>query len=311
MMNLQTTYAEHVKKLSRMSVVKSHDAYADIDWDAPENVIDPEDRAWELDDDDPLGATAWYKQQPQPVRARIGLHIAADAMAVGREFEGLLKRGLLSMVLDKRTDPVERRYLYHEIIEEAQHSLMFSEFVSRVQTLGGFESHGIPARLYKHATPRIVKLASWFPELFFIFVLGGEDPIDHVQRRYLSSGRPLHPLLKRIMHIHVTEEARHVSFARGYLEQRVRHLSPARRAAMAVVAPVSLGIMANLILLPSMGVLRDHQVPKVVQAEVARRNRPRAAASLAKVRGLCDQLGLITPRTEILWKRMGINQKQM
>ena len=65
-----------------------------------------------------------------------------------------------------------------------------------------------------------------FPELFFIFVLGGEDPIDHVQRETLRSERELHPLLERIMRIHVTEEARHLSFARHYLKREVPKLGP-------------------------------------------------------------------------------------
>ena len=33
-------------RLCRKSVDKHHDAYADIDWDAPENHIDPADPRW-------------------------------------------------------------------------------------------------------------------------------------------------------------------------------------------------------------------------------------------------------------------------
>ena len=35
----------------------------------------------------------------------------------------------------------------------------------------------------------VVLLGRFFPELFFMFVLGGEDPIDHVQREALKTGR--------------------------------------------------------------------------------------------------------------------------
>ena len=67
-----------------------------------------------------------------------------------------------------------------------------------------------------------MKLGRRFPAAFFFFVLGGEDPIDHVQRQVLSSGREQHPLAERIMRIHVTEEARHIKFAREGVVRRTR-----------------------------------------------------------------------------------------
>jgi len=56
-----------------------------------------------------------------------------------------------------------------------------------------------------------------FPPLFFVGVLAGEDPVDHLQRLQLQGDRELHPLVERIMRIHITEEARHLSFARHLL----------------------------------------------------------------------------------------------
>jgi len=35
-----------------------------------------------------LGATAWYRAQPEGVRARIGLHMIATFMKLGVQFEG-------------------------------------------------------------------------------------------------------------------------------------------------------------------------------------------------------------------------------
>src|SRR5919198_5698015 len=87
------SYPELLARLSRQSVVKHFDAYADIDWDAPEFRIDPEDPRWEVFDDG-LASTAWYRAQPDGVRARIGLHMVATFMKIGVEFESVLKRGL-------------------------------------------------------------------------------------------------------------------------------------------------------------------------------------------------------------------------
>src|SRR2546428_505580 len=74
---IAATYQHLLRRLSHQSVVKHFDAYADIDWDAEDYRIDPEDPRWELGSDDVLGATAWYCAQPQAARARLGLHLVA------------------------------------------------------------------------------------------------------------------------------------------------------------------------------------------------------------------------------------------
>jgi hypothetical protein len=296
-----TEHAVLIDKLNRMSVAKHFDAYLDIDWDAPEHAIDPADPRFELPADDPIGGSAWYRGLPAATRARIGLHRAADAMKIGWQFESVLQRGLLELAATLPDDVPELRYLYHEVIEEAQHTLMFMEFVRRVHAVAGLPTPGIPRRL-RVLRARIIMLARRFPELFMVFVLGGEDPIDHVQRQWL--GRDVHPLLRRIMTIHVTEEARHLAFARAWLRARVPALSPLRRAALAVAAPVVLGVMAHLMLRPGPHVVRAYGMP--VEAARADGYRARAAASLARMRELAAELGLLTPRTTRLWHRMGI-----
>src|SRR5258705_13267612 len=142
--------------------------------------IDPADPRWELDGEEMLGATAWYRAQPQPVRAAIGLHMYASFMKIGLQFESVLKRGLLEYAFKLPNNAPEYRYVYHEVIEEAQHSLMFQEFVNRA----GIDVPGL-AGWEKVVSRMVVRLGRVFPELLFVFVLGGEDPIDHVQRQML------------------------------------------------------------------------------------------------------------------------------
>src|SRR6185503_1232083 len=72
-------YRQNLARLSHASVVKHFDAYADVDWDAPEMRIDPADPRWELDDD-ALVRTAWYQAQPPDVRSAIGLAMIASFM---------------------------------------------------------------------------------------------------------------------------------------------------------------------------------------------------------------------------------------
>ena len=299
----EDSYHRLLARLSDQSVVKHFDAYADIAWDSDAFRIDPTDPRWELGAIDPLGATAWYQSQPAEVRSRIGLRLVSSKMKTGLEFESVLKRGLLEYAATLPNRSPEFRYVYHEVIEEAQHALMFQEFVNRT----GYDIPGIP-KLLRPSTRRIVKMGRRFPELFFVFVLGGEDPIDHVQRRSLREG-DVHPLLERIMRIHVTEEARHLSFARHYLKTRIGAMSRRRRRVLAYQAPFILAVMARLMMRPPRHVIRAEGIPSDVVREAYSDNPAHQAetvAALRKVRNLCRELGIVTSGSRSLWRAFGI-----
>jgi P-aminobenzoate N-oxygenase AurF len=299
------TFHELVARLSRLSVTKHYDAYADVPWDDPAYRIEPDDTVWQLGHDDPLGATAWYQEQPGEIRSRIGLHLIVGAMQTGVHFENVLTRGLLDFAMELPAAAPEFRYAYHEAIEESHHSLMFREFVNR----SGLEpGEGLPLR-DRIGARRVVRMARGFSELFFLFVLGGEDPIDYVQRGLLASGRPVHPLLRRIMQIHVTEEARHLCFARAYLRARVPKLGAFRRQRLAITAPLVLGSMAGRMLEPPSVVMRTYRIPRPVLREAystSQIHRANVRASLEKVRSLCQELELVTPVSRLIWRVMGI-----
>jgi len=292
-----------VERLNRQSTDKHFDAYADVDWDAPEMRIDIHDPRWELTETDPLGHTEWYRSQPQEIRAEIGLSRIVSNMKVGLQFENVLQRGLLEFAAKLPNGTPEFRYAYHEVIEEGHHSMMFQEFVNR----SGLEAPGMPKFIQMQAN-RVVLMGRRFPEMFFFFVLGGEDPIDHVQRETLRSGRELHPLLERIMRIHVTEEARHLSFARHLLKQRVPQLSPIKKFAVAIQAPITLGVMAGMMLRPPGSLIRRYNIPPEVVKEAYDNDQARAdaARSLRKVRDLSVELGLVNSFTKPIWKALHI-----
>ncbi|WP_436792786.1 AurF N-oxygenase family protein [Actinospongicola halichondriae] len=290
-----------VRRLSEQSVRKNFDAYLDVPWDDHE--IHSADPRWELDGDDPLARTAWYQALPQPERARLGLFAVVSKMKTGLEFENVLCRGILEYVNTLPNGAPEYRYAMHELIEEGQHQLMFQEFVNR----SGIDVDGMPwdARLGSRI---VVSMGSWFPELFFMFVLGGEDPIDHVQRESLRRGGA-HPLLERIMKNHVTEEARHLSFARHYLKNRIESMPRRGRFALSIGTPLILGEMGRLMLMPSKQLVAEFAIPDHVIREAYTENPEfleGAATALQKVRRLAGELGLLTPLARRIWKRKNI-----
>jgi hypothetical protein len=298
-------FTKLVDRLSRQSITpgKHFDAFNDVPWDDADFLIDPADPRWEVSLDNPLSSTAWFQAQPPEVRSRISLHLVAEKMKTGLQFESVLKRGLLEFAMKLPNGSPEFRYAYHEVIEEAQHSLMFQGFVNR----SGLEIKGMP-KLLEFGSRRVVALGRRFPALFFLFVLGGEDPIDYVQRSSLRRGVEIHPLLERIMRIHVTEEARHLSFARHWLKLRVPALNRVNRAWLAIETPMILSSMAPLMLRPSSHMIRTYGIPKDALDEAYKTPaaKEHQLAALRKVRTLCVDLGIVTRWSKPLWKALGI-----
>jgi hypothetical protein len=166
------------------------------------------------------------------------------------------------------------------------------------------------SRLERRCADFVIKYARKFPELFFVFVLAGEDPIDYVQRRTLRKNRSdIHPLLRRIMQIHVTEEARHMSFARHNLGKRVPKLSTIRKARLAVCIPLILGGMARIMMAASPQIAREYHIPREVINAAYRKNpvqHRRMHEASAKLLSLCDELGLVNRWSNYLWRMMRI-----
>ena len=296
----KASYEQLIDRLSVASVDKHYEPYIDIAWDAPEMAIDPNDPRWALPPVDPLGGHEWYRSQPLEIQAQIGLWRIATAMKIGVQFENLLKRGLLSYAFRLPNESSEFRYVYHEVIEEGHHGMMFQEFVNR----SGMPIPGLTG-IHSFMSPAVVPLGRWFPPLFFFFVLGGEDPIDHVQRKIIGRGDELHPLIDRIIRIHVAEEARHLSFARHYLRRRIPRVGRIRKQIIGIAIPIILGIMARVMLAPSRSMIRRFAIPKDVIDEVYRHNpaaRAEVIASLDKVRRLAEELGLVNRVNRQIWR---------
>ena len=298
------TYEQLVHRLSVQSVRKHYRAFEDIAWDAPEMQIDPTDPRFELGPEEGLGRTAWYRALPQETRARIGLSGVVGAMKLGVVFENVLKRGLLEFAADLPNRSEEFRYVYHEVIEEAHHSLMFQEFINR----SGLDPSPMPAKLQR-GTRFVVRMGRAFPELFFFFVLGGEEPIDFAQKQTIKSGKDIHPLVKRVMQIHITEEARHLCFARNYLQRTVPGLPGYKKLRLRLALPVLLGIMARMMLQPSSAMIRRYQIPASVIREAYDDNadhKRKVRGSLASVAKLAIELDLLRPQDVWLWRRQGL-----
>jgi hypothetical protein len=299
------TYGEKLRALSEASVHKHFDAFEDIAWDDPAYAIVPHDPRWVLPEVDPLGAHPWYQAQPLDRQIEIGLYRMANICKVGLQFENVLIRGLMDYAMTIPNESPEFRYVTHEATEETHHTQMFQEFVNR----SGTKPRGA-RKAFRVVAPYLPLAAYSLPELFFTGVLAGEEPIDHVQKQYLRASDQLHPLMARIMQIHVAEEARHISFAHEYLRERVGELGPVRMRFFKMAFPVVMRVLCDVIMRPTREMTRRYGVPRGVIMDCYWRS-PDARVQLGEIFGdvrmLADDLGIRTPMMRWVWRRLGID----
>lgn len=300
-------FAKMIGRLNKLSLARSYDAYTDVAWDDPDLSPTAHRGHLRLPSFDPLAHTDWYRDLSDDAKAEVGLYRLAVAMKVGWHFENVLQRGLLAFAMRLPNGAPEFRYAYHEIIEESQHTLMFQEFVNR----SGLPVRGMPRSARFFFATAAMRAAQRYHCLFFIGVLGGEDPIDHVQRtmlREMSETYPVHPLAERIMRIHITEEARHISFARHILKRDVPRLGRLRRFALSIAAPIGLGRLSRLMLDVPSDMGRHCHVPPSVRRQVNRSEEARRLRvdAVSKTRELCGELGLLNPISRRIWSALGI-----
>lgn len=299
------TYRETLQTLSEASVTQHFDAFADIDWDHPDYAIDPTDPRWVLPAADVLGRHPWYRALPVEEQIRVGLYRQANVTKVGLQFEQILIAGLMNFAFNLPNGSPEFRYSTHEATEECHHTQMFQEFVNRSgQDVGG------GSRFFRLVAPVLPLAAKWVPFGFFYGVLAGEEPIDHVQKSVLRAGNEMHPLLQRIMQIHVAEEARHIGFAHQYLEHQAPRLSRFDRAVLSLAVPVIMRWLCDEILRPSRKARRDMGIPRSVVRDLYWRDpesRKMLRDLFADVRMLAEDTGMMNRPARLVWKLMKID----
>jgi hypothetical protein len=113
---------------------------------------------------------------------------------------------------DHRTAHVH--YALTEMGDECRHMTMFGKVIDRA----GARPYGLRRRerLAMHALPYALR-----GSLLWVAALVGEEIFDAIQRRMMADDE-LQPLVAQLMRIHVTEEARHIKFAREGVVRRMQ-----------------------------------------------------------------------------------------
>jgi len=299
------TYEETLHTLSEASVHQHFDAFLDIEWDHPDFAIRADVGRWVLPEADALGRTDWYQELPHERQIEVGLYRQANVTKVGLQFEQILIAGLMNYAFNLPNGSPEFRYSTHEATEECHHTQMFQEFVNR----SGQDVAGC-SRAFAAAAPFLPMAAKWVPFGFFYGVLAGEEPIDHVQKTILRAGDDMHPLLQRIMQIHVAEEARHIGFAHQYLDHQAPKLRRFDRAILSIAVPIIMRVLCDQILVPSRQARKDMGIPRSVVKDLYWRqpeSRKMLRDLFGDVRMLAEDTGMMNRFSRLVWRLLKID----
>ncbi|GAA4394121.1 diiron oxygenase [Tsukamurella soli] len=302
----QAEYEQVLLDLSEASVRRNFDPYLDIDWDSKDLEITPDDERWICDPHtDPIGRHPWYQAQPVAKQIEMGMWRQANVAKVGLQFESMLIRGIMQYTAALPNGSPEFRYATHEAKEECQHTLMFQEFVNRV----GVDVPGGNLFL-RRISPIVPLFATMTPLFFYMMVLGGEEPIDHLQKQFLRTSSVQHPAMTAIMQIHVAEEARHIGFAHQLLEHRVPMRGRLPRLVLSLMLPITMRVMVTMIMMPPKQFWDRFEIPREVKKEIFWHSPESQATKrdvFGDVRMMAQRSGLMNPLSRFMWRLCGID----
>lgn len=208
---------EFSERLLKGSVKKSYAPVVDIDWDAP---LDP-DKFFLPPKTVSLYGTPMWDEMTRAQQIELSRQELVNTLSAGIWFENILNQALLRKLMHK--DPTSRssHYALTELGDETRHMVMFGKAIERVG------AKPVRPRLYQRM---IINALPFFFQgsVLWVAALIGEEIFDSLQRQMMDDPE-LQPMIQRLMRIHVTEEARHIQFARDGLRKRVPEMRRPQR----------------------------------------------------------------------------------
>lgn len=277
------------------SVRKSYDPVVDLDWDAP---LDPDKFFLPPEVVSLYGTEIWESMTPAQ-RRELSRQELANILSVGIWFENILNRLLLRELMNGDPSSHSSHYTLTEMGDECRHMTMFGKLIDHIDARPYWPK--APARLMISALQLILH-----GPMVWVGALVGEEIFDALQRRTLDDPQ-LQPVVARTFRIHITEEARHIGFARDSLARRVPAMSSAERiyvrACVAVAAPLFVRLIINRHMYIRAGL--DWRIAhRAASANPhARRNLAAGAADLGT---FLTEHGLLGPIGRRVWRRCGM-----
>jgi hypothetical protein len=288
------TREEFADRLLRGSVKKSYAPVVDIDWDAP---LDP-DKFFLPPTTVSLYGTALWDEMTREQQIDLSRQELVNTLSAGIWFENILNQALLRKMMHQDPTASATHYELTELGDETRHMVMFGKAIERVG------AKPVRPRYYQRVIINALPFAFKGPVLW-VAALIGEEIFDSLQRQMMDDDE-LQPMVQRLMRIHVTEEARHIQFARDGLRKRTPNM---RWLPKFFVANVN-GLGGYFFRFLFTNKVPYHRVG--LDARAARRTARKSPHRLetqilgfAPLAAFLEEVGLMGPIARRMWRRSG------
>lgn len=284
---------EFSERLLKGSVKKSYEPVVDIDWDAP---LDP-DKFYLPPRLVSLYDTPMWDEMTREQQIELSRQELVNTLSAGIWFENILNQSLLRTILHE--DPTSRstHYKLTELGDETRHMVMFGKAIERIG------AKPVRPRLLHRWIINSLPLAFQRGSMLWIAALIGEEIFDSLQRQMMDDPE-LQPIIQRLMRIHVTEEARHIQFARDGARKRVQTMPRFNKWFMANINGLG-GYFFRFLFSNPIPYARTGLDPHRARA-MARRSLHRheiQRAGFAPLAAFLTEIGLLGPIARRSWKR--------
>lgn len=284
------------ERLLRGSATHSYDPTVDIDWELPLDRARPAAPLHRLS----LFGTPLWEEMTEDQRVQLSWHEFASTARVGLWFELILMQMLLRQTYDQDPDTRHMQYALTEVGDETRHSVMFARAAAQ---LAPGSAYG-PSRVI-HELGRIFKTTASGPAMF-ASVLVAEETLDRQQREMMDDDSLL-PLARQVARIHVTEESRHVSYARDAVARQVPSLSRAQLVQHRVLTALTAWAVVEAMIDPAVyAAVGLDPVRAVAEARDSVHRRETRLWSAEKVTAFLSEVGVIDGPSGVLWRRAGL-----
>ena len=286
---------EFSDRLLRGSVKKSYEPVVDIDWDAP---LDP-DKFYLPATLVSLYGTPMWDEMTREQQIELSRQELANTLSAGIWFENTLNQALLRTILHEDPTSNSTHYKLTELGDETRHMVMFGKAIERIG------AKPVRPRLYHRMIINALPLAFQRGSMLWVAALIGEEIFDSLQRQMMDDAE-LQPMIQRMMRIHVTEEARHIQFARDGARKRVQTMPRINKWFMANINGIG-GYFFRFLFSNPIPYARAGLDAR--RARAIARNSPHRhevqVAGFAPLAAFLAEVGLLGPIARHGWKRCG------
>ena len=288
------TRQEFAERLLKGSVKKSYAPVVDIDWDAP---LEP-DKFFLPPKSVSLYGTPMWDAMTREQQIELSRQEFVNTLSAGIWFENILNQALLRKVMHQ--DPTSRATHYEltELGDETRHMVMFGKAIEHVG------AKPVQPRWYQRVIINALPLG-FKGSVLWVAALIGEEIFDSLQRQMMDDVE-LQPMVQRLMRIHVTEEARHIQFARDGLRKRTPNMGRLNRLWVSNVNGLG-GLFFRYLFTNKVPYYRVGLDARQAQ-HIARTSRHRhevQVTGFAPLAAFLEEVGLMGPIARRLWRRTG------